>query len=98
MGISRIQKYKEYRNSLIKEGSPVLDTENDNKLEINNSNFQTTSTLPLDQVIKAMEEDTKSDDVIKKVQKRRIIQYSILGLCVTLLIVGIVIFGILVFR
>ena len=34
MGTSRVQKFKEYRDSLIKEGAPVLNTTQNDDIEL----------------------------------------------------------------
>ena len=95
MGTSRIQKFKEYRNSLIKEGSAVIEEE---KSQDNHSQFETTSTLPMDQVIEALEEDHDDVDYVKKARRRTILKYVLIGLGLALVIAGIIVFAVLVFK
>lgn len=99
MGISRVQKFKEYRNSLIKEDSPILnDNQNNNDLAIKSSTTETTSTLPLDQVISAIEEDNSEAVFVKRARRQRIITYVIIGVGLGAVIALIIIFGIMVFK
>ena len=99
MGISRVQKFKEYRNSLIKEDSPILnDNQNNNDLAIKSSATETTSTLPLDQVISAIEEDNSEAVFVKRARRQRIITYVIIGVGLAAVIALMIIFGIMVFK
>ena len=98
MGTSRIQKFKEYRNSLIKEDSPVLDETNNDDLVVKTSSSETTSTLPLNEVIGAMEEENNEAEFVRRAKRKRIIQYCLIGLGGALLVAGIIVFAVLVFR
>lgn len=97
MGTSRVQKFKEYRDSLIKEGAPVLNTTQNDDIELSSSINETTSTLPLDEVISALEQENNEVDFIKKAKKRRIISYAIFGGIVAVIIALIIVFAVLVF-
>ena len=97
MGTSRVQKFKEYRDSLIKEGAPVLNTTQNDDIELGSSINETTSTLPLDEVISALEQENNEADFIKKAKKRRIISYVIFGGIVAVIIALIIVFAVLVF-
>ena len=97
MGTSRVQKFKEYRDSLIKEGAPVLNTTQNDDIELGSSINETTSTLPLDEVISALEQENNESDFIKKAKKRRIISYAIFGGIVAVIIALIIVFAVLVF-
>ena len=97
MGTSRVQKFKEYRDSLIKEGAPVLNTTQNDDIELSSSINETTSTLPLDEVISALEQEINEADFIKKAKKRRIISYAIFGGIVAVIIALIIVFAVLVF-
>lgn len=97
MGTSRVQKFKEYRDSLIKEGAPVLNTTQNDDIELGSSINETTSTLPLDEVINALEQENNEADFIKKAKKRRIISYAIFGGIVAVIIALIIVFAVLVF-
>ena len=99
MGISRVQKFKDYRNSLIKEEAPVLETpksssESDEKYD----QFDTTSTLPMDQVMKTMNESNEEDVFIKKQRRMNALKIALFVTLGVLLVAGIVVFGILVWR
>ena len=98
MGISRVQKYKEYRNSMIKDGSPTLETpEKTNIKEDNHSTKNTTSTLPMDQVIESLNSETNQEDLfIKKEKRKRTIKLVLIVSALVAVAIGIVIFGILV--
>ena len=97
MATSRIQRFKDYRNSLIKEDAPVLKTP-ENEESINDSHiYETTSTLPMDQVMDALSEEGDEAVFHKKAKKRKIIIYSLTILGLLAVTAGIVVFAILVF-
>lgn len=97
MGTSRIQKFKDYRNSLIKEDVPAFETPETEKDDKQSNIYETTSTLPMDQVISALNEDDSEAVFIKKAKHRKILIYSLTILGIAVVIAGIVIFAILVF-
>ena len=97
MAISRVQKFKDYRNSLIKEEAPNLETPKssaNNEIEIIGED--TTSTLPMDQVIKSIHENEQEEAIARRRRNRNILKYVLIGLGALILIAGIVIFGIIV--
>ena len=98
MGISRIERFKDYRNSLIKEETPVLETPKSSPASEEENNKVATSTLPMDQVIKTLQNDESEAVFLKRVRRNKIIFIAIIALLSVLLIAGIVIFGILVWR
>ena len=99
MAISRVQKFKNYRNSLIKEETPVLETPKSSpKSECTASEKQTTSTLPMDQVIKSLNEEDTEAVFSKKRKRDRLILILVLSGVAALLIAGIIVFAILVWR
>ena len=99
MAISRVQKFKNYRNSLIKEETPVLETPKSSpKSEYTASEKQTTSTLPMDQVIKSLNEEDTEAVFSKKRKRDRLIMILVLSGVGALLIAGIIVFAILVWR
>ena len=98
MGISRIERFKDYRNSLIKEETPVLETPKSSPVSEEENNKVATSTLPMDQVIKTLQNDESEAVFLKRVRRNKIIFIAIIALLSVLLIAGIVIFGILVWR
>ena len=99
MAVSRVQKFKDYRNSLIKEETPVLETP---KSPLDTANYRsekgTTSTLPMDQVIKSLQEDEQEVVFSKKRKRRTILMVVALSAGAVLLIAGIVVFAIIVWR
>ena len=99
MGISRVQKFKEYRESLIKEETPVLETPKSTpKTETVISHKETTSTLPMDEVIETLQNDEDEAVFLKKAKQKQILFVALLCGIGAILIAGIVIFGILVWR
>ena len=99
MAISRVQKFKDYRNSLIKEEAPILETpKSSQESEENFDHFDTTSTLPIDQVIKTLNEGDEEAVFIKKQRRLNALKIALFILGGVILVAGIVIFGILVWR
>ena len=99
MGISRVQKFKEYRESLIKEETPVLETpKSAPKTETVISHKETTSTLPMDEVIETLQNDEDEAVFLKKAKQKQILFVALLCGIGAILIAGIVIFGIIVWR
>ena len=99
MGKSRLEKYKDYRNSILTEDAPVLETpkfHKDNKSS--GVKMQTTSTLPMDQVMQALDENNNEVVFLRKNRKRKIILYSILIGIAVLIVATIVIVGIILFK
>ena len=100
MGISRVQKFKEYRDSLIKEGAPDLKTPKSsarNGSSNNSDNFDTTSTLPMDQVMESINQSEEEKAILRQRKNRTIIKYLLIGLAALAVIVALVIFGIIAF-
>lgn len=97
MAISRVQKFKQYRNSLIKEEAPALETPKSTaNIDVETIGEDTTSTLPMDEVIKSINENENELAYAKKQRVTAIVKYSLIALGALLLIAGIVIFGIIV--
>ena len=71
MGISRVQKYKEYRNSMIKDDCPNLKEPEKEEREVITSNRNTTSTLPMDQVIESLNTEANDDSFVKKEKRQK---------------------------
>ncbi len=97
MAESRVQKYKDYRNSLIKEGSPVLETpessmnKKSSEIEIN-----TTSALPIDEVMSSMNGNDAEDVFLKRANSLRRLKIILVIAAIVLVIAAITIFGIIV--
>jgi len=85
---TRIQKYKDYRSSFIKEGSQ----------NYNGQTRFTTSTLPLNEVMSTVSKDEKDEELIRKNKNLKILRYVIaITICVAI-IVGVVFLGIFAFK
>ena len=99
MAISRVQKFKEYRNSLIKEETPTLETPKSSaNTEVEIIGEDTTSTLPMDEVIKSINENEQELAIAKRQRTTSIIKWTLISAGILLVVVGIVIFGIMVWR
>ena len=97
MAISRVQKFKEYRNSLIKEEAPDFEIpKSSSPEETILEEKDATSTLPIDQVMDAINEDV-DEEFLRRQKKRKIFLISLISLGILLLIAGIVVFAVLVF-
>lgn len=96
MGISRVQKYKEYRNSMIKEDCPDLETPEKEEQKVVNSNRNTTSTLPMDQVMDSLNNEESENEFLKKEKRKRVLTISLIVSGLVILTIAIVIFGIIV--
>ena len=99
MAISRVQKFKEYRNSLIKEETPHLETpKSSSKTKDDNRPTDTTSTLPMEDVIQQLNNEEVVDSYAKKQKILRIVRLVAIIAGVCIVVAGIIVFGILVWR
>ena len=99
MAISRVQKFKEYRNSLIKEEAPDLETPKSSaNTEVEIIGEDTTSTLPMDQVIKSINENEQELAIAKRQRTISIVKWTLIIAGIVLVVAAIVIFGIIVWR
>ncbi len=99
MGKSRIEKYKDYRNSILTEDAPVLETPTFHKNDQPSSvKVQTTSTLPMDQVMQALDENGNDVAFLKQNRKKKIILYTVLTIFAVALVAAIVVVGIILFK
>ena len=99
MGISRVQKFKDYRNSLIKAEAPVLETPKSSpKTETKVSQKETTSTLPMDQVIETLQNEETEALFLKKAKRNKILFIVAIATLSLIIVAGIIVFGILVWR
>lgn len=96
MATSRVERFKDYRNSLIKEGSVEAKSNDKNEKKVSSTNYETTSTLPIDEVIQNVSNEDREAIFIQKEKRRRILQIVITAAIVTVLIAGIIIFAVLV--
>jgi len=85
---TRIQRHKKYRAELIKEGSDVTLKEKP----------MTTTALPIREVMTSMEDDDKTVSYYKRLRNEKVIKYVLLVLFLIICIVGLIIFGVFVFR
>ena len=95
MDETRVSRYKEYRQSFIKEGSisgDIYGEETSSDLSV------TTSTLPMDEVISAVQEEERQV-AFRNVTRRNFIIKLVVEISVAvLLVVGLVILGIFAWR
>ena len=99
MAISRVQKFKEYRNSLIKEEAPDLETPKSSaNTEVEIIGEDTTSTLPMDEVIKSINENEQELAIAKRQRTISIVKWSLIITGIVLVVAAIVVFGIIVWR
>ena len=94
---SRVQKYKEYRSSMIKDDSPVLDSTPVETTKTDSNNRNTTSTLPMDQVMESLNNDV-DESFDKKAKRKRIIIIAAIITGLVLLTIAIVVIGIIIWR
>ena len=98
MAQSRIERFKEYRNSIIKEGSVTLDESNEQDVPIESEDFDTTSTLPMDEVMKNVSDDEREAIFINQQKKKKILRIVLTVTGLVVLAAGIIIFAILVWK
>lgn len=97
---SRLEKYKEYRNSAIKDDAPLADlTFASEGISVSEKpSFRTTSTLPIDEVMKKIDENSKDVVFLRKQKTKFILKilFTVLGIIALLAImIG---FGIYLWR
>ena len=95
---TRVAKYKKYRQSLDKKDTPVLETSKSNKKkESTEGALNTSSTLPIDQVIDTIEEDKKQVAFLKRRTRKKILLICLFSLVVLVIIAALVWFAIVAF-
>ena len=91
MDETRVDRYRDYRRSFIKEGAIVSDaSEGDEYSDV----ASTTSTLPMDKVIDAVQEGEKEAAFLKRKRTKASLKLVIEIGIVVLLIIGLVVLGI----
>ena len=90
MGETRVSRYKEYRQSFIKEGSIVSDTVE----EVDSDVSATTSTLPIDEVIDAVQEEQEKISFANNARRNHIIKLTIEISIAVLVVIGMIVLGI----
>ena len=98
MALSRIERFKEYRNSLIKEDSTSIQKPVTTNKNVEVDTYETTSTLPMEEVIESLKEDTRAEDFLKSEKKRKIYLIIIWSSVAVVLVAAIILFAILVWR
>ena len=95
---TRIEKYKKYRESLneVKANSKTSDAIKMREYNVVTDKLNTTSTLPLDEVLGEINDE--GENVSHKLITRKRLQIAIAIATVILLIAGIVVWGILAWR
>ena len=98
MSETRLEKYRKYRESLneVKANSKTDAANEMRKANVITEKFNTTSTLPLDEVLGQIDE--KEETVSNKIMTRKRIQIIIMVVAGVLLTATLVVFGILAFR
>ena len=94
MDETRVNRYKEYRQSFIKEGSIASDSENSTAIDLS----ATTSTLPMDQVINAVQEEQNREYALKKHKRNVNIKLLIEIVVAVIVVAGLVVLGIFAWR
>jgi len=98
MSETRTEKYKKYRESLneVKANSKTSEAIKMREYNVVTDKLNTTSTLPLDEVLGEINEEDET--VSRKLITRKRLQIAIVIAAALLLIAGIVVFGILAWR
>ena len=92
MANTRLEKYKIYRESIVSGGSTSFKTPEKSLPSSSSNSFNTTSSLPLDQVMGNYQEESEQEVVFyKKRRNKRIITISIVSL------LGVILVGLLIF-
>lgn len=97
MAETRLEKYKKYRESLneVKENSKDKDVQEASRSRVVSDNFNTTSTLPIDEVLGEIDDDSEDTTVkILTIKKIKIGLFVISGI---LILAALCIFAIIAF-
>ena len=92
---TRVSRYKEYRQSFIKEGSIVSDASDDEEVIDLNA---TTSTLPIEEVIDAVQHEEQSVKMSNRSRRNHIIKIVVEVSVAVLVVAGLIVLGILGWR
>ena len=97
MSETRVEKYKKYRESLneVKANSKTSDAIKIREYNVVTDKINTTSTLPLDEVLGEISEEDES--VSRKLLTRKRLQIAIVIAAAILLIAGIAVFAVVAF-
>lgn len=94
MDETRVNRYKEYRQSFIKEGSIVLNDSDEGQLDVN----ATSSTLPIEEVIKSVQEDEMKVAFANNARRNRILKIAFKVAIAVIVIAGLVVLGYFAWR
>lgn len=92
---TRVSRYKEYRQSFIKEGAISLPTSEDDETSDLSA---TTSTLPMKEVIDAVQEEETKIDNSNRIRRNHIIKIVVEITVAVLVVIGLVVLGIFAWR
>ena len=97
MSETRLEKYKKYRESLneVKTNSKSSEAVKNREYNVVTEKLNTTSTLPLDEVLGQINEE--DDTVSNKIITRKRLQIFIVAMAGVLILAGIIIFAIIAF-
>ena len=96
MNTTRVEKYKTYRAKLISEGDPVSDY---SKERVSSSTYGTSSTLPIKEVYKSLDEEERVEEALLKHQKKQaLIRNIFIGIGLGLVAIGLIVFAIFAFK
>ena len=95
MDETRVSRYKEYRQSFIKEGAIPLETpEEETSVDVS----ATTSTLPMNEVINAVQEEESKLTETNKVRRGHTILIIVEIAIAVLVVAGLIVLGIFAWR
>lgn len=96
---TRVKKYKEYRDSMIKEDAISIETvrNSENSHTRKALDTSTTSALPISQVMGVLEEDQEEQAFKKKRKKQTILKIALIVVAAMVTLALLIIFGILAF-
>ena len=86
---TRIQRHKNYRAELIKQGSEKA---------ISEKPRNTTTALPINDVMDVIHENESHNSFYKQQKRLRIIEFSLIVCILIAVVVGVIIFGLYAFR
>ena len=90
---TRVDRYKEYRQSFIKEGSISNET-NERKIDLK----ATTSTLPLEEVISAVQKEEQQISFLKTEKRKNTIKFIAKIAVAVIMVSALVVLGIFAWR
>lgn len=93
---TRVSRYKEYRQSFTREGAIPLETPETGETSLDIS--ATTSTLPMEEVIKGVQEEEMKYDTSERIRRRHILKLVLEISIAVLVVAGLVVLGIFAWR